>query len=127
MGQVKLASVVWSVLSVLFGWTLFAFWWMYVLEHTDAATVLFAMAALLIIAVFFLACAWAWIAHNQRLARRGMRGRATPYRAARFDRDGINRRLVLPDRVTLMASAVVLVTADADEKVYAPEQYAPFP
>jgi hypothetical protein len=127
VGQVKLASVVWSVLSIVFGWTLFAFWWIYVLEHSDATNVLLAVGAVLVIALVFIACAWAWISHNQRLARRGTRGLATPYRAARFERDGINRQLILPARETLMEAAVVLVTADADEKTYSSEPYAPFP
>lgn len=122
-----MASVVWSVFSIIFGWTFFAFWWIYVLEHTARATVFFAVTALLIIALLFNAGAWAWIAHNQRLARRGTRGRATPYQAAQFHRDGIDRLLVLPARETLRDAAVILVTADADEKVYTPELYAPFP
>ena len=110
--------MVWGILSILFGWTLFAYWWHVVIERTDVAIILYTVAVVVIIADVLILAAWGWIVHNQRLARRGTRGRATAFRTPQFQRDRINRQLILPRGDSLREAAVVVITASAQEKVY---------
>jgi hypothetical protein len=110
--------VAWSVVSILFGWTLFAYWWFEVIEKTDKVVFLRALAAVVIVVDIVLLATLIWIAHNRRLARRGKRGRSTPFRIPRYERDRVHRAIVLAGRDSLQRAPILVITATAKEKTY---------
>ena len=115
---VRAASVAWGVFAVIFGWTFFAWSWFDLFATNDPGVVMSSVAALVIVADGLLIATLIWISHNQRLARRGRRGIASAVRVPRFERDGIDRAYVLPDRSDLHAAPVLIVSLTAGQKVY---------
>ena len=118
VGRVKAASIAWSVVSILFGWTLFAYWWVDVIEKTDKVVFLRALAAVVIVIDIVLFATLIWIAHNRRLARRGKRGLSTPFRIPQFERDRVHRAIILAGRDSLRRAPILIITATPKEKTY---------
>jgi hypothetical protein len=111
-------SRLWNLVALLFGWTLFLYWWWVVLRRTDRVVTWRLVTGLAVLASFLVAFSLIWILHNLRLARGGRRNRATPYHAGAFERDKLDRPLVLTDLHTLREAPVVVVHASAGQKVY---------
>ena len=105
-------------MSVVFGWTLFAYWWFEVFEKTDKVVFLRALAAVVIVIDIVLLATLIWIAHNRRLARRGKRGRSTPFRIPQYERDRVHRIIVLAGRDSLKKAPIFVITTTAKEKTY---------
>jgi hypothetical protein len=116
--KIRAASIVWSVLSILFGWTFFVWSWLDILGENDPLMVMNTLATLVVIADVFLVVTLVWISHNRRLARRGKRGLASAVRVPRFERDRVERLYVLPERLDLHSAPVLIVSVTAEQKVY---------
>ena len=111
-------SRVWNLIALLFGWTLFVYWWWVVLRRTDDGVTWRLVTGLMVLASFLVAFSLIWILHNLHLARRGRRNRATPYKAGVFERDKLDREVVLANLHTLREAPVVIVHADREQKHY---------
>ena len=72
-------SIFWGVISIVFGWTLFVYWWAEVLTHDQPRSLFTMLLIVLVFALVVLAVTLYWIWHNRRIAARGKRGRATRY------------------------------------------------
>lgn len=115
-----LGSPFWGVVSLLFGWTLYGFWWSRVLGDDEPDPLARMLLAIAVLAALFLLGTMGWIGHNQRLARRGKRGRASRLRTAVFDCDALDRPIRFDDLHQVRAASVVLVRVDAASKHFAP-------
>ncbi|HJQ37116.1 MAG TPA: hypothetical protein VKB93_08255 [Thermoanaerobaculia bacterium] len=111
-------SRAWNLIALLFGWTLFLYWWWVVLRRTDHVVAWRLVTGLMLLASFLVAFSLIWILHNLWLARRGRRNRATPYNAGVFERDKLDRPVMLGDLHVLREAPVVIVTADRGQKRY---------
>ena len=111
-------SRVWNLIALLFGWTLFLYWWWVVLRRTDHVIAWRLVTGLAVLASFLVAFSLIWILHNLRLARKSRRNRATRYNAGVFERDKLDRPVVLRDLHTLREAPVVIVHADREQKHY---------
>jgi hypothetical protein len=113
-----IASVLWGLFSILCGWSLFIYWWAYILTETQTAIVLRLLEQLATLAGILVLIAFGWVAHNRRQAKRGGRGNATRFRAPVFETDHLNRRLVLPAADALRSSPELRVSTIDSKKVY---------
>ncbi|MFN2441072.1 MAG: hypothetical protein ABR517_00125, partial [Thermoanaerobaculia bacterium] len=88
-----MGSLFWSLVALFFGWTVYVYWWREVILSQEIEIFIGLLLAL-VIAVLTIGGATAlWIAHNQRLARRGGRGLSTRLFTEEFERDGVGRTL----------------------------------
>jgi hypothetical protein len=100
------------------GWLLYFYEWVHVSWETPRSEPV-AFAILLVVATLLMhASIAAWIAHNKRLAAKGMRGRMTRYTVPCFSRDYLGRELVLDEASRL--SREIVVSIDGDTKFYMP-------
>lgn len=115
-----LGSAFWGIVSLLFGWTLYVYWWWVVLHDDQPDPLARMLVAIAVLAAVVLVMTYGWIGHNQRLARRGGRGKASRLRTAVFDRDALGRPIVITDLGAIRAASVVVVHSDAATKRFAP-------
>jgi hypothetical protein len=102
------------------GWILFVFWWFVVLQRETIASFWSSTLAPVLWGVAAIAAVTAlWILHNRRLARKGRRGTVTRYTVPVFTADLLGRPLRFTDPRTLRTSDQIILTATAEEKVYA--------
>lgn len=107
------------LLSIVFGWFLFVYWWDEVTQGQATAEMLAYTGAALATAVMALAAMTTlWVRHNVKVARQGKRGRVTAYLPPRVDRDRLGRRIVLPPRRELLEAQVLRLEVDENSKVY---------
>lgn len=105
-------------LALAFGWVLFALWWRVVLTVESTDFFLRALASLGVgMAVVFTASRW-WVAHNERLARKGNRGLTSRYAVPSWTHDAIDRPVVMPSRSELADAAVITINAGGQTKRY---------
>ncbi len=125
MVRVSPISIIWNILSVIFGWSLFVYWWTVVLHGLAFRYVLWTLAVIAFMAIGLTIGARLWVRHNRRLARHGSRGSATAFRVPLYERDRISRELILPDSERLLDAPLLVVTVTSGQKIYA--QAAAFP
>ncbi|MBW3563654.1 MAG: hypothetical protein KY459_02910 [Acidobacteria bacterium] len=114
----RLRSLIWSIVSLFFGWTIFFYWWSIVLKETTSGAFIDVIAGLMfVLAVLFIVSIF-WIAHNLRLARRGRRSSSTPYFPGSRGRDKFDRSPVIENLETLRTWPVVVVDTDEEGKSY---------
>ena len=111
-------SLFWNVVALLFGWTLFLYWWWVVLGRTTRHVFWHLVSGLVLLMASLVVLSLAWIVHNLRLAGKGRRNRATPYHPGAFDRDKLNRPLVLEDIHLLREAPVVVIQSTSEQKLY---------
>ncbi|MBR9988664.1 MAG: hypothetical protein KFH98_02855 [Gemmatimonadetes bacterium] len=118
-------SIFWGIVSIVFGWTLFALWWVEVLEQDQPRPLFMMILIVAIFAVVVLVGTFVWIAHNRRIARHGSRGSASRFSVPRYERDAVGREIDIPRQHALRAANVVTIAATSKRKRYslaAPEQ-----
>lgn len=114
----RLGSIFWGVLALVVGWAPFLYWWRTVILREELR-VFAGVVVWLVMAIFIVTVATSlWIAHNQRLARRGKRGLATRFCTLEPVSDRLGRSLEMPDRDMLRSSARIVILATDDQKVY---------
>ncbi|HEX6177230.1 MAG TPA: hypothetical protein VF057_02635 [Thermoanaerobaculia bacterium] len=117
--------MLWIVLSLVFGWTIFLYLWLLALRRNDPALVLYLVAVVIAVADVLVAATLIWIGHNKRLARRGSRGRTCAFVIPRYEHDRVARRIVLPPRKELQSAPVLRVTISGDQKIFSPASSVP--
>lgn len=115
-----LGSAFWAIVSLLLGWTLYVYWWWVVLHDDQPDPLARMLVAIAVLAALLLLATMGWIGHNQRLARRGGRGKASRLRTAVFDRDALDRPIEFADLRRIRAASIVIVHSDAASKRFAP-------
>lgn len=116
--RARAKSLLWNGLALLFGWTLFVYWWWIVLRRTERGVVWHLVTGLAILASFLVFFTLVWILHNLRLAGRSGRNRATRYHPGAFERDKLDRPVVLGDLHVLREASVIVVQSADGQKVY---------
>jgi hypothetical protein len=111
-------SFFWGFCALVFGWTLFIYWWRVVLTEDQPDALLRLLAAIGIFIVLLLIGTAVWIWHNRRLARRGNRGLATRYRVRSYERDALGREVSLPLQDGVHQASVLTVNATDARKTY---------
>lgn len=115
----RIGSLFWGVLALLIGWIPFIYWWREVILREDIR-VFAGLAIWLTAGVVVLTIATSlWIAHNQRIARRGNRGLATRFFTLEHVSDRLGRSLVTPGREALRSASKIVVLAQGNFKTYA--------
>src|SRR5688572_6467832 len=76
----RLGSIFWSTVSLLLGWTLYVYWWSKVLSQEQPREVIVLLLLIVLSSMVLLALVLAWIWHNRRLARRGVRGSTSRFK-----------------------------------------------
>ncbi len=100
------------------GWFLFFYWWRQVLAATDKWAWILTLATLQIVTamVGIIVGTIAWIMHNLKIARRNRRGSTSWYVPAKFDKDRLDRELVLPPQ--LREAPLMTIDVKGEKKVY---------
>jgi cell division protein FtsL len=115
------SSIMWGTISVLFGWSLFAWWWSRVVVLDQPRPLIRLVMAVLLFSVVVLAATFVWIWHNRRIARRGTRGVSTRYRVPAYQRDALGREICLPNGGLVQTARVVVIEAHGERKIYRAE------
>jgi hypothetical protein len=115
-------SILWGVVSVVFGWSLFVYWWREVLRQDQPRPLVNLVLTVAVFCGFILLVAVLWIWHNRRLARGGRRGLSAAYRVASFERDALGRTIALPADDSVRTASIVMISADAGTKTYEAEE-----
>ena len=115
-------SLFWGVISILFGWTLFAYWWAEVLGQDQPRSVFTLLFVVVVFAVVVLAATFFWIWHNRRIAARGNRGRASRYTVAEYEKDALGRRIDLPAQDVMREASAIRIESTPTEKIYRTEE-----
>ena len=103
---------------VMFGWGLFAVWWMIVLQRESVGSFGVALG-LLAVTVGTVAVAMGfWTRHNIRLAIRGKRGTSSPYIPMHWEEDALGRRLEPPSPDVVRTAAEVRLEVRSGVKTY---------
>lgn len=116
--QTRAKSMFWNAIALLFGWTLFLYWWWVVLGRTNRHVLWHLLGGLGLLAGLLVVFSVVWILHNLRLAGRSRRHRATPYNPGTFERDKLDRRVVLDDLHVLREASVIVVESTGEQKRY---------
>ena len=114
----RIVSFLWSVIAILFGWSLFLFWWGRVLTLDQPDALFRLLYAIAIFVAILLAATGLWIWHNLRIARRGTRGLATRYQVRVYERDALGRTVSLPLKDGAHRAAMLTVNTVGDIKTY---------
>ena len=120
----RAGSLLWGIASLIFGWTLFVYWWSKVVRTDQPRPLITLVLAIALFSAVTLLAALLWIRHNQRLARGGKRGMASRYHAPKFEHDALGRTIVLPNGGQVQAADVVVIASFAQLKTYTPEHDA---
>ena len=104
-------------LLVAFGWTVFAAWWMIVLQRESILSLGVAIGLLGATVGLVGVAMGLWTRHNMRIASRGKRGNSSLYIPMRWEQDTLGRRLELAPEVVHMAAEVRLELR-GDAKAY---------
>jgi hypothetical protein len=111
-------SIFWGVVSLLFGWTLFAYWWAEVLAENQARPLSTMLLVVAVFAVFVLVGTFVWIWHNRRIAARGSRGTASRFTVPRYDLDAVGREILILHREGVRSADVVRIESTEQRKTY---------
>ena len=113
-----MGSLFWGLVALFAGWVPFVYWWWEVLLSEETG-VFIGLLIWLVAAIVILAIATAlWIAHNQRIARRGNRGSATRFFTLEHVSDRLGRELQMPGRDALRSAAKIAIRTENDLKTY---------
>lgn len=123
----RIGSIFWGLLALLFGWTPFVYWWREVILREEirvfVGVVIWLATAIAIVTI----ATSLWIAHNQRIARRGNRGNATRFFTMDHVSDRLGRTLEMPGRAALRSSLRIVVRAQDDLKIYSIDEWEAAP
>lgn len=111
-------SIFWGVVSLVFGWTLFAYWWAEVLAEDQPRPFLVMLLIVAIFAVLVLVGTLVWIWHNRRIAARGSRGTASRYAVPRYELDAVGREILIRHREAVRSADVVRIESTVQRKIY---------
>jgi hypothetical protein len=111
-------SIFWGIVSIVFGWTLFAYWWAEVLAQDQPRPLYTMLLVLFVFAVVVLAGTFIWIWHNRRIASRGNRGRATRYTKPHYARDAVGREIEIPAQDIMRGAEVIRIRSTPSRKLY---------
>ena len=124
-----MGSLFWGLIALFVGWIPFVFWWWEVIRREEAG-VFIGLLVWLAAAIVILGIATAlWIAHNQRIARRGNRGLATRFFSLEPVADRLGRSLEMPDRVELRSAPriEIFICTENDIKTYSIDEWGTAP
>jgi hypothetical protein len=122
-----MGSLFWGLVALFVGWVPFVFWWWEVLLNQETG-VFIDLLVWLVVAIVILAIATAlWIAHNQRIARRGNRGLATRFFTLEHVSDRLGRALEMPSRDDLRSAARIAIRTEDDLKTYSIDDWGAGP
>jgi hypothetical protein len=111
-------SLFWNVVALLFGWSLFGYWW-YVVSLDDQPRDLVLLALMIVLASLLLLMAvLGWVAHNRRLARAGTRGNVSRFQQLQYDFDALGRRVDAPPTEVIYNASLIIVDATEDTKTF---------
>ena len=113
-------SLMWASLSLL-GWWLFIYWWGAVYDADQPRPFYRLLFFLTAFCLITLLVTFSWIWHNVRIARRGRRGMAARYSPPIYERDALDRRVIIQDAHLVRSAPVVIVTADETTKTFTPQ------
>lgn len=112
---------VWTFVAL--GWTVFAAWWVIVLQRESARSFGVALGLLAATLVTSAVAMALWTRHNIRVARRGKRGKSSLYIPMQWERDTLGRPLELPVAEDVcMAAEVRVVLRDGAKAYVVPEE-----
>lgn len=114
----RLGSLLWGFIALFLGWVPFVYWWRQVILSEESGIFIGLLIWLITALVIVGFGSASWIAHNQRIARRGNRGLATRFYAIEHGSDRLGRTLEIPCRAELRSAARIVVRAQADVKTY---------
>ena len=117
----RAGSIFWGIASIVFGWTLFVYWWSKVLQADQPRPLITLVLQIGLFSAITLLATLGWIRHNRRIARRGRRGMASRYHAPTFELDALGRSIVLPFGGQVRAADVVCVESSTELKTYTTE------
>lgn len=118
----RVRSMLWTAVAILFGWTLFVYWWIRVLSDDEARSLFSSLVFIALCSLLFIAITVLWIWHNVRISEHGRRGTTTRYQIPRFERDGVGRQIVLPPDANVQRAPIITVNATAETKLYSAQE-----
>lgn len=118
-----MGSLFWGLIALFVGWIPFVVWWWEVIRREETG-VFIGLLVWLATAIVILGIATAiWIAHNQRIARRGNRGLATRFFALEPVSDRLGRSLEMPGRAELRSAPRIAIRTEDDIKTYSIDEW----
>jgi hypothetical protein len=118
-------SIFWGIVSLVFGWTLFAYWWAEVLAQDQPRPLSTMLLIVAVFAVLVLVGTFVWIWHNRRIAARGSRGTSSRYPAPhRYELDAVGREILIPHREAVRSADVVRIESTVQRKTYSADSAA---